>query len=469
MLLAPAMIFMVTALDRGYQTDLWHHLARGREIWQDRAILNHDIFTYTVADQPIVDNNWLTQVVAYKLYEIGGLDLVQTVNSILLGLTVSVIVSIGLRRGATARVVGWIGVFVVAGLAPTLLIRPQTVSMLLFALMLLVLLQADQKPKMLCVAPLLMALWANVHGAFPIGLVLVGCFTFAACVDRLRKLPFGKRAGPGAMITCLVASFAATLVNPYGVHVYGYVLNTSSRASDRVIQEWLRPELFSMQGSFWLASILAMTVLAIVGRRHVRLWAAVVAVVFGLLSCTSVRMSIWWYLSAAVIAMSIWPRRDAPPAKPSRLAGVMYAVMVCAMFICLPALQRWNPIFLVRSPARPEDNLAKLADAINEAAPSARVFSRLEWGEYLSFNLPWKNGLFMDGRIEIYPDSLWDEYRQITSAEPGWQEQLDRYDVKVLLLDRHYHDGLIEAATKSPDWKQISVIGGGVIFVATSR
>ncbi len=463
------MIFMVTALDRGYQTDLWHHLARGREIWQDRAILNHDVFTYTVADQPIIDNNWLTQVIAYKLFDIGGLELVHTANSILLGLTVSLIVAIGVRRGATARVAGWIGVIVVAGLAPTLLIRPQTVSMLLFASMLYVLLQADQKPRTLCVAPLLMALWANVHGAFPIGLVLIGCFTFAACVDRIRKLPFGDRAGPGAMIACLVSSFAATLANPYGAHVYGYVLNTSSRASGRVIQEWLRPEIFSIQGGFWIASILAMIALAIVGRRHVRLWAATLALVFGVISCTSVRMSIWWYLSAAVIAMSIWPRRDVQPAKPSRLAGLMYAAIILAMFVCLPAMQRWNPIFLIRPSERPEDNLAQLTEAVAVAAPNARVFSRLEWGEYLSFHLPWKNAVYMDGRIEIYPDSLWDEYRQITSAEPGWQAKLDRRGVTVLLLDRHYHDGLIEAATKSQEWKLIAVIGGGVIFVASSR
>ena len=32
LLLAPALIFVATAIDRNYQTDLWHHLARGRLI-----------------------------------------------------------------------------------------------------------------------------------------------------------------------------------------------------------------------------------------------------------------------------------------------------------------------------------------------------------------------------------------------------------------------------------------------------
>ncbi len=29
-LLGPALVFIAVAMDRNYQTDLWHHLARGR-------------------------------------------------------------------------------------------------------------------------------------------------------------------------------------------------------------------------------------------------------------------------------------------------------------------------------------------------------------------------------------------------------------------------------------------------------
>ena len=468
-LLAPAMIFMLTTLDRGYQTDLWHHLARGRAICTTHSILNHDVFTYTVADQAIVDNNWLTQVIAYKLYEWGGIDLVQATNSILLGLTMSMLIWIGTRLGASVRTAGLIGAMVVAGLAPTLLIRPQTVSMLLFVLLMAVLLEAKRKPRYLLWAPLLMAVWANVHGAFPIGLVLIGCFTFSACIDRVRRLPLGTRAKPSVMIACLATCAAATLANPYGAKVYEYVLVTSSRASSRVIQEWLRPNVSTLSGAAWLASIVAMITLSIVGRRHVRLWAATVAIVFGLISCTSVRMSIWWYLAAAPIAMSIWPRGDDQPAKPSWAAGVLYAAIIAAMIISLPVMQPWNPLFLVRPSERLEDNLAQLSDAVAVASPGARVFSRLEWGEYLSFALPWKTSIFMDGRIEIYPDSLWDEYRRITSVEPDWQTLLDRHGVTVLLLDRHYHDGLILAAGKSSNWKEIASIGTGVIFLKNAK
>jgi hypothetical protein len=488
-LLAPAMIFILTSVDRGYQTDLWHHLARGREILRTGRLVNRDVFTFTVAGERIVDNNWLTQIVGYKLYEWGGLDLLQAANSLLLALTVAGLIRIGLRRGAPARVTALIGVAVVAGLAPTLLIRPQTISMFLFVALMAILLRASERPRRLILAPCVMMLWANVHGAFPIGLVLIGCFTVAAIIDALRvrrrtrqaasgrpalasrrnAFPITLRPTPREMIACLVASALATLINPYGWTVYRYVLTTSMRAHSRVIQEWLRPEVFSMPGAVWIGSIAALCVLAVVGRRQVRMTSAVVAVAFAAISCTSVRMSIWWYLAAAPVAMTIWPRRRDAGGKPSLAAAALYAAIVAAMTLSLPALSRYNPAFRLRPSDRPEATLAGLADAVTQHAPGARVFSRLEWGEYLSFALPWKHSIFMDGRIEIYPDGLWDEYRRITSADAGWQQLLDRHGVTVLVLDRHYHDGLIAAVSQSPAWHELSNVGGGVVFVRNDR
>src|SRR5437762_13897138 len=81
-LLAPALVFIATALDRNYQTDFWHHLARGRAMAERGGLVNEDLFTYTVAGQPLQDVNWLTQLFYYQLYRLGGLNLVQTVNSL---------------------------------------------------------------------------------------------------------------------------------------------------------------------------------------------------------------------------------------------------------------------------------------------------------------------------------------------------------------------------------------------------
>src|SRR6267154_177228 len=71
-------------------------------------------------------------------------------------------------------------VFLFIGLWQLFLIRPQTISLLLFVLLYTVLEGAERRPWLLTLAPCLLALWANVHGAFPIGLVLIGCYLLAA-------------------------------------------------------------------------------------------------------------------------------------------------------------------------------------------------------------------------------------------------------------------------------------------------
>lgn len=270
------------------------------------------------------------------------------------------------------------------------------------------------------------------------------------------------------MVLIALLSGLATLANPYGYRVYTYVHTTSSRASDRVIQEWLRPDVFTFSGGLWLATIVGVFVLAIIRRQQMKAWMGIVLLVFAGVSCTSVRMSIWWYLAAAPIAMAILPRWGDRPAAPSFAATGMFATLLLTVILCLPSLQRWNPVFALRSPDRPEQSLAQLTAVIADQSPGARVFSRLEWGEYASFALPWKQAVFMDGRIEIYPDTLWDEYRRLTSAEADYQSLLDRYGVNVLLLDRHYHDGLIERIKKSPAWREVATAGSGVVFVRKS-
>ena len=62
-LLAPALVFIATAMDRNYQTDLWHHLARGRAILAEGQLFDADHFTYTVHGKSLQDVNWVWQVI----------------------------------------------------------------------------------------------------------------------------------------------------------------------------------------------------------------------------------------------------------------------------------------------------------------------------------------------------------------------------------------------------------------------
>src|SRR5262249_21676789 len=99
--IAPAAIFIATAVERSYQTDFWHHLARGRAILAEGRIVNEDSFTYTVPGQPMRETNWLTQVLYALLFRAGGLELVQFVNSLALAAMMAMIIAQCRRASGT--------------------------------------------------------------------------------------------------------------------------------------------------------------------------------------------------------------------------------------------------------------------------------------------------------------------------------------------------------------------------------
>src|SRR5260370_39304723 len=84
LLLAPVFVFIACGIDRNYQTDLWHHLARGRVLATEGNLLDEDRFTYTVHGTRFQDVNWLSQLAFYGLYQAGGLELLQVANALTL-------------------------------------------------------------------------------------------------------------------------------------------------------------------------------------------------------------------------------------------------------------------------------------------------------------------------------------------------------------------------------------------------
>jgi hypothetical protein len=177
------------------------------------TLVDHDLFTFTVTGQPFQDVNWITQVGYFWLFELGGLDLVQVVNSVLIAVTLGWLVLLCRRRTGSDLAAVIAGTIAFFGVWEVLTVRPQTLSMLLFVSVYDLLERSERRPWLLLVPPALIALWANVHGAFPAGIMVVGCFALAAWCRlwMARRLMPDGRTGPWA---CAWSVACATAVNP---------------------------------------------------------------------------------------------------------------------------------------------------------------------------------------------------------------------------------------------------------------
>ncbi len=468
-LLAPALVFIAASIDRNYQTDLWHHLARGRVFLEEGVLPDADRFTFTVPGQPFRDVNWLWQIGFYHLYRAGGLPLVQAANSAVLALTMGILFALARRRCGSPAVACGVCVAAFLGLWPLLIIRPQTFSLLLFVVLMGVLELAGRNPRWLAVPPLVLALWANVHGGFPVGLVLVGAYTLAAAAEAVvPNEPDGPRWPARCARACLpwslcvAASIAATLANPYGWHVYEYVAQTSGLASARRIDEWLPPGLDTLTGKAFALSLAAAILLCALPGRRPRLRDVIVPCCFLPLACGSVRMVAWWLLAVTPLLADrlaeAAPRirsADAGDDRATPSAAAVLALLLAACSLSLPWLENYNPVF--RLPGRGHRTETDLQSAVDYIAEhgGGRVFTRFAWGEYVGWSLAPHGTVFMDGRTEIFPDEVWAQYAAVTRGRADWQEILDYYRVNWLLLDASgYHGQLLPLVGRSGRWRE---------------
>ncbi|MCA1685372.1 MAG: hypothetical protein LC745_05200, partial [Planctomycetia bacterium] len=221
------------------------------------------------------------------------------------------------------------------------------------------------------------------------------------------------------------------------------------------------------------ASILLLLVLFALPGRRPTVRQVVLLLCFLPPALGTVRMVGWWVLATAPVLASLlaarWPRLAPPdelPGRPSVAAGAIVGLLSLAVALSLPGLDRYNPVVSLVSRLYPtQAELEAVVAHFKDRGGSGRVFSRFEWGEYLTWSLYPEYTVFMDGRIELYPDDVWGEYVAVTRGRADWQDVLDRYRVDALLLDDDYHGDLLALVGRSPAWEQSFRAGKAVLFL----
>jgi hypothetical protein len=305
--------------------------------------------------------------------------------------------------------------------------------------------------------------------------LLIGCFLLAAVWEAWRRGELTGDPRTRALAVCLAASAAATLLNPYGWGVWQYVGQTANTAAVRRIDEWVPPTFDQWIGVAFFVSLPLLLGLFVASKRRPTARDVCLIACFLPLACGSVRMVAWWLLAIAPLlavrlAAVLVRRGHAAVADegPSVGAAIVFGAMALAVVFCLPGLRDFNPLLRVsRQGPLVEDDLEAIRQHLRARG---RVFSRFEWGEYLSWAGAPNLKVFMDARIEIYPDAVWEQYSSVTCGRPGWEAILDGYAVDYLVLDAHYHarTGLLERVERSQVWRPAFRSRDAVLYVRRS-
>jgi len=446
--------------------DLAYHLRAGAMILDSGAIPSRDTFTFTVAGAPWLDQQWGAQVILAAVYRVGGWSGLVFLRAALVGALFAVVLATGRRAGLTQRPAAWLTLAVFIVTAVALALRPQLFGMLLFAAVVYLVVDRRAHPNRLWLVLPIVAAWANLHGSFFLGPLVVGLAWLSDAHDRV----------PGAHRTLAVALLAglAACLTPFGPQVWAYAagLTTNAGVTAR-ITEWQPTSVQSVPGILFFASAIA--VAAIVARAGRRLpWPALLwLAIFFALGVYAARGVAWWPIGALPVVAPLLaggsPNVKAETAERPRRPNLAIAVAVVLAAVAL--LPAWRPADPgLGAPAGVVGSAPSGITAALRSMATAqdRLLNPQPWGSWFELALPMVP-VAIDSRIEVFPKAVWDDYETVSSASPGWLATLDRWGVTIIATSRDGDGTLAGALAASTAWKQAYADADGALFVRADR
>ncbi len=432
--------------------DTFWHLRAGEWILEHRQVLTADPFSLTRNGQPWEYPGWLAEIAlvgAFRALGLAGLNLL-TAAAVVAALALlwpllegpTLLRAFVLLLAAVTSAVFWSA-------------RPQILSFVLTAAFLLVLeKRRSDGLRRLWVLPVLMALWANLHGGFAVGFLLLFVYLAGALVELGGEaLPRGasfseawkhKRSEVAGLAGAIGLSAAAVCLNPHGPVMLLYPFRTVSiGVLQDYIQEWQSPNFHQLEVQPFLWMLLLGTLafaLSTRPKRPAEMIAFVAFAAMGLLAGRNIALfalvaapSLARHGASAIepVTRQLRGGREVP-ARAARLLNTtlfMLAVVAAALKIALALGTDINAQAI-------RDRLpVRAAEWIRENHPPGPLFNSYNWGGYLLWALYPDYPTFVDGRTDLFDDEILNDYLETWRGRPQWQDVFERWDIRLVLVE----------------------------------
>jgi hypothetical protein len=424
--------------------DLGRHITVGRFILDNRMIPLTDVFSHTMSGAALVPHEWLAQVLFALADRMMGLDGDVLLTAFVIAASFLLAYQEAMRRGVF-RLVGLLSILWAAA-ASSLhwLARPHVFTLLLIALWTSQLENVSERgSRNLWAFPLLMWLWANTHGAFIAGFVILGIY----CLEWVWEYRQGRASRQAGQQLGLIAvtSALATLLNPAGGKLWGtslgYIGNNYlvSRTVEYMSPDFHHPVTWpflamATLGLFALAwgkqlrlreGMLLGTwaAMGLYSARNIPLFAIVCAPIFAELIQTQAGKMRWMEgLEGGLgqiesqLSGSLWPT-----------LAILSAGLLLSQNIPLDLSRRGNEF-------DPRAFPVAAADWLQAHPQQGNGFNWFTWGGYLLYRSWPGQTVFIDGQTDFYGEALTREYETVITTGPGWKDILQKYQVTWMIL-----------------------------------
>ena len=454
--------------------DFWWHLRVGQWMAENGRLPSNDLFTYTVPSHIWTDHEYLTELVMRFVYSAFGaigislaFGIVTFAGFVILYRHVRrypyLIAGLGLGLAALAGYPIW---------GP----RAQMITFTLTCLE-LYWLQAylSGRSRAITYFPLVMVIWANLHGGWVIGFAWLGIALVAELIGWIWEPSNpAHKAHVRHLALVTAASVVAVLATPHGFSLYLYPFQTvGSMAQERLIVEWFSPDFHqSYLRPFELLVFLLIVGFAVRRPSLYELLLALAALAFALQSVRNVAL----FIAAAtpVIVASYtdyWRQVSAQRGwKPQSPARPMFSAVtaVALLVIAAAALLRVGTL-IAPDHQRSLDASSYPTDAADWLAAhpdvGTHMYNQYGWGGYLADRFyPQPNRkVFIFGEAALMGDGLLNQYEDVQTLRSNWRQTLDQYQVDYIVYNRG--EALANVIAIDPQWKLVYEDSVAVIYV----
>jgi hypothetical protein len=351
-----------------------------------------------------LDQQWLAQLLLYRVDQLGGFFLYAAVYVTLTSVSLGLAIAAARSLGGTERTVLWVLIpSAFLYIAGSFAIRTQGLAYPLFVAVLCLLAREVREPsrrRVYLVVPLLM-LWANLHGSVTLGVGLAVLYGITLLVEDVRDQRL-RRIRLRTIVFLLVPPLCL-FATPYGFSIVSYYRETLLNPTfGQLIVEW-RPVTSAMVLAVPCLG-LAAGMIWLLGRSWKRtpLFDQLALIMLAAGAVFAIRNISWFGLATLMllptcIAGLVNERRAAPRRSRLNLAIASVALVTLAGSLIATAIR---PVSWYEHTYNPR-TLASV-EAIVRQDPQARIFADVRYSDWLLWHDPALAGrLAYDTRLEL--------------------------------------------------------------------
>jgi len=388
--------------------DLGRHLLLGKIIVTTHQVPRTNLLSYTYPNFPYINSSWLTDILYYYLFSLGGFNLLLLVNTLFVAFAFGLLVYKAIKRNGLmlATLLSITLYILLLGLRSD--IRPEVMSMECLSLFMLILYCAQEsksKNLLFFLIPLEL-IWVNLHIYFFVGPLLIALFL----LDHLITHRF-KFVDANAYIICLLGTIIVTLANPNGVSGAVFPFLVLNNYGLPVIENQSIPTLFTLYHASeillpFIAMVLLFTVLFLT-RKQTQSIDWLLAIVFSIATVVIFRNIVLFVFATFLLfttQLNILVKKYQPLLKklPRTLGFFSYLVSVLLLLLFITTSIKNNRFgFGVKATSKKAVHFL-IANHIH-----GPLYNNFDIGDYLSYRL-YPQRVFVENRPEAYPANFFE-------------------------------------------------------------